>query len=102
MMWEKVTSYLQFAGALLAIPAAAAATAGITASVTPPAARSPANGFGLSPAGEQRGWVALMRREPGKPPESHFDGYAVTDAALPGVGTVLTARRLLAVWLEPL
>jgi len=58
--------------------------------------------FGVSPSGEVRGWVALMRIEPGKDPESHFDGYAVTDAVLPAAGSRLTSRRLVPLWREPL
>lgn len=58
--------------------------------------------FDLSSSGEQRGWVALMRREAGSAPESHFDGYGVTDTALPAAGSLLTARLMLPVWLEPL
>jgi hypothetical protein len=79
-----------------------ASMAGVAVAAAPHALRASADSFGLSPSGKQQGWVALMRHEPGQEPESHFEGYAVTDATLPAVGAKLTARRMIPVWLEPL
>ena len=56
--------------------------------------------FGLSTAGERRGWVPLNRRDQGKDIESNFDGYMIS-APLPPAGKVLTARHAVGVWLEP-
>lgn len=167
--WEKLTTYLQFTGAALAIPAAAAGSYSVyrsfftaevachnlrasilstmdrnvpaeakrtllrkdvaefekkCADIDPdahvifqaamqperpaPAATNwevrmggPVAAFGLSQGGERRGWVALVRREPGKPVEQHFEGQSVSETSLPPAGTVLTALRVLPVWREP-
>jgi hypothetical protein len=76
-------------------------TAGVTVAGAPQALLSAATNFGLSPSGERRGWVSLMRRESGKDLVSQFDGYTATDMALPTVGAMLTARHMLPVWIEP-
>jgi hypothetical protein len=91
-------------------PDAKPQSAPVVASATMPAVpvgatvlpRAAADAFGVSSSGESRGWVALRRHEPGKDPESHFDGYAITDATLPAAGSKLTALRLVPVWREPL
>ena len=80
--------------------AAAASPPGAAVAATP-AARAKTLEFGMSQTGEMRGWVALMRREPGQDPESHFNEYAI-GGPLPAAGTRLTARRMIPVWLEPM
>jgi hypothetical protein len=57
--------------------------------------------FGLSKSGEKRGWVNLLRRNPDGYTEANFDGATIAANSLPAVGTVLTARLLVAVWLSP-
>jgi len=81
------------------------------AAITPPTVARPAQNagaapqlgaiFGLSKTGERHGWVNLMRRTPEGNPEPAFDGAPIAPKSLPPVGTVLTARALLAVWLVP-
>jgi hypothetical protein len=86
----------------IATSGAPGSTAGVSVAGAPQALPSPVANFGFSPSGERRGWVSLMRREPGKEhPESQFDGYSITDLALPAVGAMLTARHMLPVWIEP-
>jgi hypothetical protein len=53
--------------------------------------------FGKSPAGEARGWVALIRSG-----EVTFEGHATTPSSLPPPGTVLSARQVMPVWREAL
>ncbi len=87
----------------IATSSAPGSTAGVSVAGAPQALPSPVANFGFSPSGERRGWVSLMRREPGKDnPESQFDGYSITDVALPAVGAMLTARRMLPVWIRTL
>jgi hypothetical protein len=59
--------------------------------------------FGLSKSGERRGWVALVRRDANRDEISNFEtgGFPVTTRSPPALGAVVTARRLLPVWLEP-
>jgi hypothetical protein len=57
--------------------------------------------FGLSTAGERRGWVALSRRDAGHEGDTNFDGFADRQTAPPPAGTRLSARRTIPVWLEP-
>jgi hypothetical protein len=52
---------------------------------------------GRSEAGEQRGWVALSRRDAGHLGESNFDGFPDGQAAPPPIGTRLHARRTIPV-----
>ena len=83
-------------------PAQAAAAGAIDKSTDGKAQTShPSMVFGLSASGERRGWVALNRGDPGHEGEVNFDGYAISESALPPAGTVLTARRVMPVWLEP-
>lgn len=56
--------------------------------------------FGLSTAGERRGWVALSRRDAGHEGEVNFEGLT-EDAYPPPAGTRLSARRTVPVWLTP-
>ena len=53
------------------------------------------------PTGDRRGWVALGRRDSGRPAEVNFDGYAISAKSLPPAGTVLTARWPVPIWAEP-
>lgn len=64
-------------------------------------AAQPAAIFGLSRSGEKRGWVNLLRRGADGTTEPNFDGAPVSAKSLPAVGTVMTARFLLPVWLSP-
>jgi hypothetical protein len=57
--------------------------------------------FGLSRSGERRGWVTLLRHGRGGSEIVHFDGFAISTTSLPPAGTLLQARQLLPVWLEP-
>jgi len=66
------------------------------------AAAGPTPIFGLSRSGERRGWVAYFRRKPGGNTEPNFDGIEqITPRSLPELGTVLTARIMVPVWLDP-
>ncbi len=56
--------------------------------------------FGLSTSGERRGWVPLSRRDAGHEGELNFDGLE-DPISPPPVGTLLSARRTLPVWLMP-
>jgi len=58
-----------------------------------------AGNFGVSAAGEKRGWVGLDRRDAGHVGESAFDGYSA--GTLPAVDAVLTALWPAPVWPEP-
>jgi len=60
-----------------------------------------AAGFGRSPGGAARGWVALTRGEPGRIGEPNFDGHELSLTVLPPPGTVLRPRLMMPVWLEP-
>ncbi len=64
------------------------------------AAVQPTAIFGLSRSGEKRGWVNLLRRQADGMTETNFEGPPITLKSLPGVGTVLTVRFLLPVWLS--
>jgi len=87
------------------------ATVIFQAAITPPSAAQRAPNasavnqlgaiFGLSKTGERRGWVSLMRHIPAGNSEPAFDGAPIAPKTLPPVGTVLTARALVAVWLVP-
>lgn len=69
---------------------------------TPAVASAPTAIFGLSRSGERRGWVALFRRNgDGSGNEPNFDGFTVSASSLPPVGTLLTARSIVPVWLAP-
>ncbi len=57
--------------------------------------------FGLSRSGERRGWVALIRHDGEHHEEITFDGFPISATSMPPEGTVLKARRMLPVWLEP-
>src|SRR5262245_39384623 len=71
--------------------AAAPAPQNVAAAPADAQPSSPARGkqhvaiFGLSTAGERRGWVPLNRREQGNQIESNFDGYMVS-APVPPAG----------------
>jgi hypothetical protein len=85
----------------------------------PPAARSSATGmpmpptapmeapaqpkrrmvFGTAGAPDERGWVALSRREAGVW-VANFSGFEITEMSLPPMGTVLTAQHRIPVWSE--
>jgi hypothetical protein len=81
---------------------AAIAPASATSAATPKSATGPAPIFGLSKSGERRGWVTYFRRKPGGSPEPNFDGIEqITARSLPELGTVLTARMMVPVWLDP-
>jgi hypothetical protein len=60
--------------------------------------------FGLSKSGERRGWVAMIRRDANHDEVSNFDagGTPVLSKAAPAVGAVVTTRRPMPVWLEPM
>ncbi len=77
-------------------PAAPAPAASATAARSEDAAV-----FGRSPAGDVRGWVALIRGGTERIGEPNFDGYQLSLTALPPVGTVLKAIRMTPVWTEP-
>jgi hypothetical protein len=81
---------------------AAIATPSVPASARPAAATAGAI-FGLSKTGERRGWVAMIRRDANHDEIANFDagGFPVISNTPPAVGSVLTARRLVPVWLEP-
>jgi hypothetical protein len=78
---------------LSAAKAVAAAPDGLPAGV--------ATGFGRSPAGEVRGWVALTRGEPNRIGEPNFEGYELSLTVLPPPGTVLRPKLMMPVWIEP-
>ncbi len=80
--------------------AAPHATVGMSATSSTPHAQHGAI-FGLSTAGERRGWVALSRRDAGHEGETNFDGFAGGQTVPPPAGTRLSARRIIPVWLEP-
>jgi hypothetical protein len=63
----------------------------------------PAPIFGLSKSGERRGWIAMLRHDDNHNEVPNFDagGFPVGSTAPPSVGTIVTARRMLPVWLEP-
>jgi hypothetical protein len=63
----------------------------------------PAAIFGLSKSGERRGWIAMLRHDDNHNEVPNFDagGFPVGSTAPPSVGTIVTARRMLPVWLEP-
>ena len=67
------------------------------------AARPTGPVFGLSRSGERRGWVNLIRRDAEHNGEANFNsgGQPVNHDAPPPAGTVVAARRMMAVWLEP-
>ena len=70
-----------------------------------PAIRTVAGGaiFGLSRSGEHRGWVTLLWFDPNHDEKPNFDagGIPVLSKSPPPVGSVLAARRMVPVWLEP-
>ncbi len=72
------------------------------ATMSPAANHAPSIGvFGAAGNGEQRGWVALNRRDqPGASWTVNFSGYAISETSLPPSGTILTAQRMLPVWSE--
>ena len=80
-------------------PAPASQITSSTATST--ATNAPVMIFGLSKSGEQRGWVNLMRRNGTGEAEPNWDGFPIAAKSLPPIGTVLTARVLLPVWLSP-
>src|SRR5579863_1424229 len=57
--------------------------------------------FGLSKTGERRGWVNLLRHSADGTTEPSFEGPPITLKSLPPMGSILTARFLLPVWLSP-
>jgi len=59
--------------------------------------------FGLSRSGERRGWVTLIWFGPDRDEKPNFDagGIPVLSKSPPPVGSVLSARRMIPVWLEP-
>jgi hypothetical protein len=89
-------------------PASPAAPASAEGAATQPVAAasprrqqpSPVGVFGASGSGEHHGWVALSRREAGSW-VIQFNGYEISETTLPPRGTVLSAQRMLPVWLEP-
>ena len=70
-----------------------------------PAIHAAATGaiFGLSRTGERRGWVALIWLDTNHDEKPNFDagGIPVLAKSPPPVGSILSARRMVAVWLEP-
>lgn len=82
-----------FEAAMVPAPAAPKRTAA--------AAGTPTAIFGLSRSGEKRGWVALFKRSAEGTSEPNFDGVSpITAKSLPELGTVVTARLMVPVWLE--
>lgn len=84
--------------------AVAAATSAAAAPVTAAApkaepARKHLGLFGAAGSPNQKGWVAISRKEDGAW-VVNFSGYAISETSLPPVGTVLTAQRLVPVWSE--
>jgi len=75
----------------------AAAPAPMEQAASPPR-RPPAPVFGTAMQND-RGWVALSRRE-AKSWVANFTGYEISDASLPPAGTVLTAQHRMPVWSE--
>jgi hypothetical protein len=67
--------------------------ANMSASALPP------EGFATGQGGERRGWVALSPRKADSA-NVNFDGFTITESALPPAGTVLTARWPLPIWNE--
>lgn len=59
------------------------------------------NNFGRSPTGDARGWVALTRGEANRMGEPNFDGHELSLTVVPPSGTVLRARQVMPVWMEP-
>jgi hypothetical protein len=57
--------------------------------------------FGRSPTGDVHGWVALTRGEAGRVGEPNFEGYALSQTALPPPGTLLRPKLMMPVWVEP-
>jgi hypothetical protein len=90
-----------------------AARAIFDAAIAPPPAASPGPAttvhasagaiFGLSKTGERRGWVALLRRDANREDIPSFDsgGSPVSAGSPPALGSIVKARRLVPVWLEP-
>lgn len=70
-----------------------------------PALRMAATGaiFGLSRSGERRGWVAMVQYDASREEQPYFDagGIPVLTKSPPTPGSVVMARRMVAVWLEP-
>lgn len=88
------------------------APANAVASAVPTAPNGPArtadgipvwvvNSFGRSPTGEARGWVALTRGEANRMGEPNFDGHELSQTVVPPSGTILRARQVMPVWMEP-
>jgi len=59
------------------------------------------NNFGRSPTGGARGWVALTRGEASRIGEPNFDGHELSLTVVPPSGTILRARQVMPVWMEP-
>jgi len=75
--------------------------AAVTEPAAQPARKQPLGIFGAAGSGEQRGWVAISRKDKDAGAwEVNFDGYAITEKTLPPPGTVLTAQRIMPVWSE--
>jgi hypothetical protein len=48
-----------------------------------------------------RVWVALAFRDSGRVTQVHFDGYPISETAVPPPGSVLTSRYAIPIWTEP-
>ena len=92
-----------FDAALVPPPAPAQAAAASTAAPPATGAIGPVAIFGLSRSGEKRGWVVLARKHQGDADlEPNFDGFQIEGRNLPAPGTILVAKAMLPVWLDPL
>jgi hypothetical protein len=104
ILFEAALQDDKFASAPIAQPVAAgsAAVSSGVPGMTPDGLPVPvATAFGRSPTGDVRGWVALTRGDTDRIGEPNFDGHELSLTAVPPAGTILRARHVMPVWIEP-